>query len=97
MILIHDFEKDPALSFFFCSMAQIRVAVLAKDERDAASKVLMEIFKHHKDLDISMIILVENEDRKDFSSLFRVDEILRDVGLYEQSEAIAKIFREESE
>jgi len=94
MILIHDLDKNPSLGFFICSMAEKKIAVLAEDERDAANKVMLEIFENHRDENISMVMLVENAEFLENAELFRTDEILTDIGLYEQAKTMLGIFGE---
>lgn len=96
MILIHDTSENPTADFFVCSIAEKKVAVLAKDERDAANKVLMELFKNHKDEEISMVVFVEGLGKQIYE-IFRTDEILRDIGLHDQAQTMTQIFGEESQ
>ena len=88
-------ERDKR-SFYFCESADWSSVVIAESESDAAKQALTDanIF-YEENLQLSPCMRVKKikELFEDNDILFRIEEILADVGMHKESKTMSKLLK----
>ena len=92
MIKLEDSDEN----FYFCSTANWSTVILAKDKNEAAIEAMdCAKFVLEDKCTVSPCMRIKKiEDKfEDSDSLFRIDEIFADMGMYKESRSMSEIIK----
>lgn len=92
MLVKFDGEKE---SFYLCTCSDWTTVVLSDSIESAARDSVKLMFDETgKDFNVSAVVRVKKieEELENLDSLVRMDEILSDLGMYNESKALREIF-----
>jgi len=88
--------EDDDRSFYFCQSADWSATIVAESEADAARRALAdanEFYEQELRLSPCMRVKKIEESFEDNDILFRIEEILADIGMHKESQIMSKILK----